>query len=61
MSLALSYFVVTRPKNLIAGAVRGYARAAGAVPEYVIGIAFLFIFFATLHWCPRRRDGSTRC
>ncbi|GAB23553.1 putative ABC transporter permease protein [Gordonia polyisoprenivorans NBRC 16320 = JCM 10675] len=52
VSLALSYFVVTRPKNLIAGAVRGYARAAGAVPEYVIGIAFLFIFFATLHWVP---------
>lgn len=52
VSLALAHLVVSRPVNPVARAVRAYSRAAGAIPEYVIGIAFLFIFFATLQWVP---------
>ncbi|MDV7999877.1 ABC transporter permease [Rhodococcus sp. IEGM 1408] len=52
VSLALAHLVVSRPSNPFAPAVRAYSRAAGAIPEYVIGIAFLFIFFATLQWVP---------
>ncbi len=51
-SLVVSYFIVTHRTNRFSRVLASYARSAGALPEYVIGIAFLFIFFAELHWAP---------
>jgi ABC-type dipeptide/oligopeptide/nickel transport system permease component len=52
VSVAAAYFVVMKPGNPLAKVVRGYARAAGAIPEYVIAIAAIFVFYATLQWAP---------
>ena len=48
--LGLSWFVVSRPRNPISRVMRTYARSAGALPEYVLGVAFVFVFYATLQW-----------
>lgn len=48
----LSYLVVSRPTWLVSRSLRTYARSAGAIPEYVVGIAFLFVFYAVLRWAP---------
>ncbi|GAC85135.1 putative peptide ABC transporter permease protein [Gordonia paraffinivorans NBRC 108238] len=52
VALPMSYFVVTKPTNRFAKVLRSYASSAGAIPEYVVGILFLFVFFATLAWVP---------
>jgi ABC-type dipeptide/oligopeptide/nickel transport system permease component len=52
VSALASYVVVMHPKNLGARVLRTYARAAGAVPEYVLAVAGLLLFYATLHWVP---------
>ncbi len=52
VSLPMSYLVVTRPTNRFSKVLRSYASSAGAIPEYVVGILFLFVFFATLAWVP---------
>jgi peptide/nickel transport system permease protein len=52
VSLIASYFAVMHPRNPLARLIRGYARMAGAIPEYCIGIALIFIFYAELHWAP---------
>ena len=51
VSVPLSFYALTR-KGPAARALLVYARAAGALPEFVIGIAFLFIFYAVLGWAP---------
>lgn len=52
ISLPMSYLIVTRPTNRFSKVLRSYASSAGAIPEYVVGILFLFVFFATLAWVP---------
>ncbi|QMU21625.1 ABC transporter permease [Gordonia rubripertincta] len=52
VSLPMSYLIVARPTNRFSKALRSYASSAGAIPEYVVGILFLFVFFATLAWVP---------
>ncbi|GAB91036.1 ABC transporter permease [Gordonia rhizosphera] len=52
VSLLISHLVVTRPHNPVSRVLATYARSAGAIPEYVVGIAFLYLFFAVLHWVP---------
>ncbi|WP_168706268.1 ABC transporter permease [Gordonia paraffinivorans] len=52
VALPMSYFVVTKPTNRLSKVLRSYASSAGAIPEYVVGILFLFVFFATLAWVP---------
>lgn len=51
-SLIASHFIVTHRSNRFSKILTSYARSAGALPEYVIGIAFLFVFYAVLHWSP---------
>jgi len=51
-AVLLSHFVVTHRKFRLARVLTSYARSAGALPEYVLGIAFLFVFYAVLHWAP---------
>ncbi|WP_083295049.1 ABC transporter permease [Curtobacterium sp. BH-2-1-1] len=52
VSLVTAHFIVTQRRNRFAKLLTAYARSAGALPEYVIGIAFLFVFYAELHWAP---------
>ncbi|MCF7550456.1 ABC transporter permease [Pseudonocardia sp. WMMC193] len=52
VSIAAAYFVVMKPANPVSRVVRGYARAAGAIPEYVLAIVAIFVFYATLRWAP---------
>ncbi|OZE05108.1 peptide ABC transporter [Rhodococcus sp. 05-2255-3B1] len=63
ITLLLSGVVVSRPRSIAARAVRGYAQAAGAVPEFVVGVVGIFLFYATLQVVPaptgRVRAGLT--
>nr|WP_179756558.1 ABC transporter permease [Kineococcus aurantiacus] len=52
VTLVLSTVVVARPRSLAARLVRGYAQAAGSVPEFVVGVFGIFLFYATLHVVP---------
>ncbi|MCM0620139.1 ABC transporter permease [Nocardioides bruguierae] len=52
VTVLLSHFVVTHPSNPVSRVLSAYARSAGALPEYVLGIAFLFVFYAVLGWAP---------
>jgi ABC-type dipeptide/oligopeptide/nickel transport system permease component len=51
-SFIASYVAVMHPKNLLSRIIRGYARTAGAIPEFCVGIALIVIFYAELHWAP---------
>ena len=51
-SVAASYIAVMRPASVPARIIRGYARTAGAIPEFCVGLALIFIFYAELHWAP---------
>ncbi|MEO9323520.1 ABC transporter permease [Nocardioides sp. C4-1] len=49
-ALVLSWFVVSRPRNPVSRLMSTYARSAGALPEYVLGVVFVFVFYAQLQW-----------
>lgn len=63
VTLVLSTVAVARPGSAAARVVHGYAQAAGAVPEFVVGVVGIFLFYATLHVVPsptgRIRPGLT--
>ncbi|WP_188546523.1 ABC transporter permease [Rhodococcoides trifolii] len=48
----MSALVVARPKSFVTRMIRGYAQAAGAVPEFVVGVVGIFLFYATLRVVP---------
>lgn len=52
VSLVLSGFVVTNPRGAIARFVNGYSQAAGSLPVLVVGVAGIFLFYATLRIVP---------
>jgi ABC-type dipeptide/oligopeptide/nickel transport system permease component len=52
VSVLLSFYTVTHRGSLAGRFLSLYARTAGALPEFVIGIAFLFVFYALLGWAP---------
>jgi ABC-type dipeptide/oligopeptide/nickel transport system permease component len=51
-SVIASYFVVMHPRNPVSRVLKVYAQAAGALPEYVLAIIALFLFYTTLHIAP---------
>lgn len=52
VATAFSCLAVFRPRWAVSRIVTAYARAAGAVPEYVFAIAGLFVFYTVLGWAP---------
>lgn len=52
LSVVLSYVAVFHPKNLFSRAIVTYSRAAGALPEFVLGVWGIFVFWAVLHVAP---------
>jgi len=52
VTLIASAIAVMRPGGLSAWVIRSYAKAAGAIPDFAIGVLGIFLFYATLHWVP---------
>jgi ABC-type dipeptide/oligopeptide/nickel transport system permease component len=52
IALTGAYLVVLHPRNPASRLLSGYSRAAAAVPDFCLGVAGIFIFYATLHWAP---------
>jgi ABC-type dipeptide/oligopeptide/nickel transport system permease component len=52
VSVILGHLAVFHPRTRLAKAVTGYARAAGALPEFVLAVGSLFLFYTVLHWAP---------
>jgi ABC-type dipeptide/oligopeptide/nickel transport system permease component len=52
VAVPASYYAVMRPRGPVGRSIRAYARTAGAVPEFCIGVAMIFVFYAWLRWAP---------
>jgi ABC-type dipeptide/oligopeptide/nickel transport system permease component len=52
LSLVGSYVAVLHPSSLPGRLARGYARTAGAVPEFCLGVAGILVLYGVLHWAP---------
>jgi peptide/nickel transport system permease protein len=52
LTFAVSLLVILRPGNILARFGQAYARTAGAIPEFALGIAGILLFYATLQWVP---------
>ena len=52
LTLVLGFFVVLRPRNPVSRVIGSYARAAGAIPDFCLGVAGIFVFYSVLHWAP---------
>jgi ABC-type dipeptide/oligopeptide/nickel transport system permease component len=51
-TLVAGFMVVLRPRNLISRLLVPYARTAGAIPDFVLGVAGIFVFYTALHLLP---------
>jgi ABC-type dipeptide/oligopeptide/nickel transport system permease component len=47
-----AFLVVLRPRNIFSRLLLPYARAAGAVPDFVLGVAGIFVFYFVLRAVP---------
>lgn len=47
-----SYLVVRHPRNPLSWLLRLYSRLAGGVPQFILAVAAIFVFYATLGWAP---------
>jgi peptide/nickel transport system permease protein len=52
LSLLAAYVAVIYPKRTVSRIIRAYARTAGAIPEFCVGIALIVVFYAWLRWAP---------
>jgi peptide/nickel transport system permease protein len=52
VSVSGAFLAVMRPTWLPSRIIRGYARTAGAIPEFCVGIALIVIFYSQLRWVP---------
>lgn len=51
-ALVGAYLAVMHPTRLVPRIIRGYARTAGAIPEFCVGIGLIVVFYAELRWAP---------
>jgi peptide/nickel transport system permease protein len=52
LTLVVSFWIVLRPKNVVSRILLPYTRAAGAVPDFVLGVGGIFVFYAVLSIVP---------
>jgi peptide/nickel transport system permease protein len=52
LTLAVGFFVILRPKNIVSRGLASFSRAAGALPDFCLGVAGIFLFYSVLHWAP---------
>lgn len=50
--LLISYFGAMYPSRWVGRLCRGYGAIAGAVPEYVLAVGCIFVFYTVLHVVP---------
>lgn len=50
--VALSFFAAMYPRRLVGRICRGYGAVAGAVPEYVLAVGCIFVFYTVLQVVP---------
>lgn len=52
LTAVIGYLVVFHPQSLVARLLGPYARAAGALPDFCLGVAGIFVFYYLLSWVP---------
>ncbi|NHI17690.1 ABC transporter permease [Microbacterium excoecariae] len=52
VGFAGSYVAAVFPRSAAGRAIRAYARAAGAIPDFVLGVLSIFLFYVLLRWAP---------
>lgn len=52
LTIVLTIFCMLRPNNVLARGLGVYARSAGAIPDFVLGVASILLFYAVLRWAP---------
>lgn len=52
LALLLAFAVTHAPRGLAARASRVYGFVAGAIPDFWLGLALIFIFYYKLNWLP---------
>ncbi len=52
LACALSAAAAFRPRSFLAAVSRGYARAAGALPDFTVGIVGILVFYVLLRVAP---------
>lgn len=52
LTVVLGMVSVMKPRGLVARVAVPYGRSAGAVPDFILGIAGIFLFYTTFHILP---------
>jgi peptide/nickel transport system permease protein len=52
LTIAMGLVAVLRPRSILAKILVPYARTAGAIPDFVLGVLGVFLFYTTLHLLP---------
>ncbi len=52
VTFVLTIFAMLRPRDPVARFVTFYARAAGAIPDFVLGVVGILVFYTILRWAP---------
>jgi len=54
LTVVLGLVAVLKPRSILAKILVPYARTAGAIPDFVLGVLGILIFYTTLHLLPAR-------
>lgn len=52
LTLAIGFLVVMKPRNPVSRVLLAYTRSAGAVPDFVLGVVGIFLFYKVLAVAP---------
>ena len=52
LTLVMGLVAVLKPKSILAKILIPYARTAGAIPDFVLGVLGIFLFYTTVHLLP---------
>jgi len=52
LTACLSFLAVLRPRLIVSRVIVVYARAAGALPDFCLGVLGIILFYSTLHIAP---------
>ena len=52
LTVVLGLVAVLRPRSVLAKILVPYARTAGAIPDFVLGVLGIFVFYTTFHLLP---------
>jgi ABC-type dipeptide/oligopeptide/nickel transport system permease component len=52
LTLVMGLVAVLKPRSILAKILVPYARTAGAIPDFVLGVLGIFLFYTTVHLLP---------